>query len=128
MNGEHEISEGALEAAIAWVEYAAGTVDAIAATAAERKNTRILADDGETILAALKALGGDKKPVSTRDVQRRTRLDKKRLDAAIGELMQQGPAPISILEDEFTSGHGARRMRALLTLNAIHDGGRRDLN
>ena len=37
MNGEHEISEGALEAAIAWVEYAAGTVNAIAATAAERQ-------------------------------------------------------------------------------------------
>ena len=118
MNGEHEISEGALEAAIAWVEYAAGTVNAVAVTAAERQHTRILADDGETILAALKSLGGDKKPVSTRDVQQRTRLDKKRLDAAICELMRQGPAPISILEGEFTSGHGTRRMRALLTLNA----------
>ena len=32
MNGEHEISEGALEAAIAWIEYAAGTVNAIATT------------------------------------------------------------------------------------------------
>ncbi len=96
MNGEHEISEGALEAAIAWVEYAAGTVNAIAATAADRKKTRILADDGETILAALKALGGDMKPVSSREVQRKARLDKKPFDAAIVELMQQGPAPISI--------------------------------
>jgi hypothetical protein len=117
MNGEHEISEGALEAAIAWVEYAAGTVNAIATSAAERKNTRILASDGETILAALKALGGDSKSVSSREVQRKTRLDKKRFDAAIVELMQQGPSPIALLEEKFVSGHATQRPRAMLTLN-----------
>jgi hypothetical protein len=117
MNGEHEISEGALEAAIAWIEYAAGTVNAIATSAAERKNTRILAGDGETILAALKALGGDSKSVSSREVQRKTRLDKKRFDAAIVELMQQGPSPIALLEEKFVSGHATQRPRAMLTLN-----------
>jgi hypothetical protein len=119
MNGEHEITEGALEAAIAWVEYAAGTVNAIAVTAAERMHTRILADDGETILAALRVLGGDKKPVSTREVQRKTRLDKKRFNAAINELALQGPAPITVLEDAYTVGHGARQRRALLILNTL---------
>jgi hypothetical protein len=117
MNGEQEISEGALEAAIAWIEYAAGTVNAIAATAADRKRTKILADDGETILAALKTLGGDVKPVSSREVQRKTRLDKKPFDAAIAELTAQGPAPITIQEEIYTIGHGAKRTRALLALN-----------
>ena len=117
MNGEHEISEGALEAAIAWIEYAAGTVNAIAATAADRKRTKILADDGETILAALKTLGGDVKPVSSREVQRKTRLDKTRFDAAIAELTAQGPAPIVVSEEIFVSGHATRRPRAMLALN-----------
>jgi hypothetical protein len=119
MNGESEISEGALEAAIAWVDYAAGTVNAIATTASERKNTRILAGDGETILAALKALGGDGKPVSRRDVQRKTRLEKKRFEAAIVELMQQGPAPIVVSESAYTIGRGARRTQTLLALNRL---------
>jgi len=119
INGEHQISEEALEAAIAWVEYAAGTVNAIAATAAERRHTRNLADDGDAILAALKALGADTKPVGSRQVQRKTHLDKKRFDAAIEELLQQGPAPITILESAYAGGQGARRTRALLTLNKI---------
>ena len=119
MNGEHEISEGALEAAIAWIEYAAGTVNAIATTAADRKRTKILADDGETILTALKALGSDGKPVGSREVQRKTHLDKERFDAAIVELMQQGPTPITVLEEAYTSGHGTRRTRALLALNGL---------
>ena len=117
MNGEPEISEGALEAAIAWIEYAAGTVNAIAATAADRKNTKILAEDGETILATLKALSAGTKPVSSREVQRKTRLDKKRFDAAIVELLQQGPSAITLLEEKFVSGHATQRTRAMLILN-----------
>jgi Bifunctional DNA primase/polymerase, N-terminal/Primase C terminal 2 (PriCT-2) len=117
MNGEHQIGVGALEAAIAWIEYGAGTVNAIAATAAERKNTKILAEDGETILAELKTLGGDTKPVSMREVRRKTRLDKKRFDAAIVELLQQGPSPIVVFEEKFVSGHATQRTRAMLILN-----------
>ena len=83
MNGEHEISVGALEAAFAWVDYAAATIDAIAATAADRKKTHALTSDGEVVLAALTDLGGDRTPVSTRDILRKTRMDKTRLDAAI---------------------------------------------
>jgi hypothetical protein len=118
INGEHEISEGALEAAIAWIEYAAGTVSAIAATAADRRKTKALSDDGEAILAALRALGGDTKPVSSSEVRRKTRLDETRFDTAAGGLLQQAPSPIVISEEEWISGRGTRRRRAMITLNA----------
>ena len=71
------------------------------------------------IVAALKALDG--KPISSREVQRKTHLDKKRFDAAIIELLQQGPAPIVLLEDEYTVGHGGQRTRTLLALNSLAD-------
>jgi hypothetical protein len=119
MNGEHEISVGALEAATAWIEYGAGTVNAIAATAAERKKTKVLAEDGEAILVALKDLGGDVNPVSSREVRRKTRLDKKRFDVAIVELSQQGPSPIVVLEQKYVSGHGTQQTRAMLVLNRL---------
>ena len=125
INGEHEISEKALEAAMAWIEYAAGTVNAIAATADDRQKTKVLSDDGETILAALKAIGGGAKPVPKREVQRKTQLDKKRFDAAVGGLLQHAPSPIAVSEEDWTSGRGGIRQRAMIALNttAFDDAG-----
>ena len=118
INGEHEISEGALEAAIAWIEYAAGTVDAIAATADDRRKTKILCDDGETIVSALKALGAGAKPMSCREVQRKAQLDKKRFNAAVGGLLRQAPSPIALSGEDWTSGRGGTRRRGMLSLKA----------
>jgi hypothetical protein len=116
MNGEHEISVGALEAAFAWVDYAAATIDAIAATAADRKKTHALTSDGETVLAALTDLGGDRTSVPTRNILRKTRMDKTRLDAAITSLLRMGPSPITLTEEDYVSGNGTKQRRAVLSL------------
>ena len=116
MNGEHEISEGALKAAIVWVEYAAATIDAVAATAQERRRTLTVSGDSEAILTALKDLGADAKPVSSSDVRRKTRLDKKRFDAAIGSLLQQAPSAIDLSSESWISGNGTKKERAMLAL------------
>ena len=116
MNGEHEISVGALEAALAWVDYAAATIDAIAATAADRKKTHALTSDGEVVLAALTDLGGDRTAVSTRRLLRKTRMDKKRLDAAITALLRMGPSPIVLTGEDYVRGNGAKQRRAMLSL------------
>jgi hypothetical protein len=115
INGEHEISIGALEAAIAWVEYAAGTVNAIAATAVERQKSKTLSDDGETILEALKALGGDVKPIPSRDVRRKAQLESKPFDAAVAALLQQAPSPIVMSAESWASGRRTTRQRAMLS-------------
>jgi hypothetical protein len=116
MNGEHEISTGALEAAIAWVEYAAATINLVAATAMDRQRAKILADDGKAVLAALKDLGGDAKPLPSVEVRRKAQLDKKRFEAAVGRLQREAPSPIVVSEETWTIGQGAQRSRAMLML------------
>jgi hypothetical protein len=119
MNGEHEISVGALEAAFAWADYAAATIDAIAATAADRKRTRVLSSDGETVLTALQALGADQAPVSRRDVRRKTGMEGKQFDAAVAALIRMGPSPIVLTEEDYISGTGGKQRRAMLALTVI---------
>jgi hypothetical protein len=110
------ISTGALEAAFAWVDYAAATIDAIAATAADRRKTHVLTSDGEAVLAALTELGDDRTPVPTRDILRKTRMDKTRLDAAITTLLRMGPSPIVLAQEDYVSGNGTKQRRAVLSL------------
>jgi hypothetical protein len=116
MNGESEISVGAYEAALAWANYASATIDVIATTAAERRKMRVLTDDGKKVLEAAKELGADEAPVSARDLRRKTPFDKKRFDIAVTNLLRMGPSPISIQEEEYTSGTGVRQTRALIGL------------
>ena len=115
-----------LDAALAWIDYAAGTVNAIAATAADRRRTKALAGDGEIVLTALKELGGDKAPVSGSKLRRKARMDKKRFDAVVAALMQMGPSPIAIHEEEFVSGNATKRTRAMFILTAQTTPGRQD--
>ena len=88
MNGESEISLGALEAAFAWSDYASATIDVIASTAAERKTMKILTDDGKKVLEAAKEMGADVAPVSARDLRRKTPFDKRRFDIAVTSLLR----------------------------------------
>jgi Bifunctional DNA primase/polymerase, N-terminal/Primase C terminal 2 (PriCT-2) len=115
VNGEYEISIGALEAAISWVEYAAGTINAIAASAVERQKAKTLSDDGEKVLAALKALGGDTKPIPSRDVRRKAQLESKPFDVAVAALLQHAPSPIVMSAESWASGRRTTRQRAMLT-------------
>ena len=119
MNGEFEISAGALEAAIAWVDYATATIDVIASTAAERKKMKVLTDDGKRVLEAAKDLGADEAAVSARDLRRKTPFDKKRFDAAVTSLLRMGPSPITVREEEWVSGTGVRQTRAVISLRPI---------
>jgi hypothetical protein len=121
MNGEPEISVGALDAARVWIDYAGETVDAIAATAAERKRTRVLIDDGETVLKTLKVMEADKAPVSARAVQQRAHLDKKEFEAAILSLTRLGPSPITVSTEMATTGSKARRAKTMITLHVVED-------
>jgi hypothetical protein len=114
--GEQEISAGALEAAIAWVEYHAATVNMIAATAGDRLKAERVRADAALVLDALKARNGGARPVPAREAQRRSKLDASRFRAATAWLLQQGPSPIEAIKDEWVVGHGARRTRLLLRL------------
>ena len=106
MNGEHEISLGALEAAAAWVDYCAATVEVFATTAAERQKRKQVAEDGEAILVALRTLGGDKGPLPHRVVHRATLLDLQRFQDALAKLMRMGPSPVVVTEDKRVVGMG----------------------
>jgi Bifunctional DNA primase/polymerase, N-terminal len=119
MNGEFEISAGALEAAIAWVDYATATIDVIASTAAERKKMKVLTDDGKKVLEAAKELGADEAPASAYAVRRKTPFDKKRFDAAVASLLRMGPSPITLLDEEYVSGKGVRHTRAVIGLRPM---------
>jgi hypothetical protein len=121
MNGESQISVGALQAAFAWSDYASATIDVIASTAAERKKMKALTDDGRRILEAAKELGADQTPVSAKDVRRKTRLDKKNFDVAVNVMQRMGPSPILVSEEDFVSGNGTRRKRAVISLRPMTD-------
>jgi hypothetical protein len=121
MNAEPQISVGALDAARAWIDYAGETVDAIAATAAERQRTRVLIDDGETVLKTLKAMEADKAPVSARAVQQRAHLDKKEFEAAILSLTRLGPSPITVSAEMATVGSKAQRAKTMITLHVVEN-------
>ena len=119
MNGEHEISLGAFEAALAWAEYGQATIDAIASTALERKKMRILTDDGTRVLEAAKALGADQGWVSARSIRRKTPFDPGRFDKAVASLLRMGPSPITLDKEEYTAGNGVKNTRAVIRINTI---------
>jgi hypothetical protein len=114
--GESRVSVGALEAAVAWVEYGAATVNVIASTVQDRRRMDQLRGDGETILRALKDLKADVKPVSHRDVKRKTNLDVKRFRAAVARLLDKAPSPIAVVEAEYCSGKGGIQKKSMLVL------------
>ena len=116
MNGESRVSVGALEAAVAWIEYSEASANTIAATITDRRGHAKLKDDAATVLTALKALGGDSQPVPARDVQRKTHFDKKRFEAAVRFFTSHPPSPIEVVEQDWASGNGTVRKRSLLKL------------
>jgi hypothetical protein len=119
MNGESRVSVGALEAAVAWIEYSEASADTITTTISERRRHTKLKADGETVLAALKALGGATQAVPSREVRRKTGFDEKQFQAAIGFIDSRPPSPIEIVEQEWVSGNRTVRKRALLKLTQL---------
>jgi hypothetical protein len=114
--GESRISVGALEAAVAWIEYAAATVNVIASTVEDRRQMLRLHEDGEAVLGALKDLGADLAPVSQRDARRKANLDAARFKGAVGRLLREAPAPIAVDSVDVVTGNGAKRKKTLLRL------------
>jgi hypothetical protein len=121
--GESRVSAGALEAAVAWVEYGAATVNVIASTAQDRSRMDRLRVDGEAILRALKDLKADVKPASQREVRRKTNLDARRFRAAVAWLLGKAPAPIAVVEVEYRSGKGGVQRKSMLGLAPQTAGG-----
>jgi hypothetical protein len=114
--GESRISLGALEAAVAWIEYAAATVNVIASTVEDRRQMLRLHEDGDAVLKALKDLGADLARVSHRDARRKANLDAARFKGAVGRLLREAPAPIVVDSVDVVTGNGARRKKTLLRL------------
>jgi hypothetical protein len=114
--GESRVSVGALEAAVAWVEYGAATVNVIASTVEDRRRMKRLGANGEAILRALKDLKADVKAVSQREVKRKTNLDAKRFKSAVAWLLSKAPSPIALVEAEYRSGKGGAQKRSMLEL------------
>jgi hypothetical protein len=122
--GESRVSVGALEAAVAWVEYGAATVNVIASTVDDRRRMKRLRANGEAILRALKNLKADVKPVSQREVKRKTNLDALRFKAAVAWLLDKAPSAIALVEVEYRSGNGGIQKKSTLALNPAPTGGK----
>jgi hypothetical protein len=116
MNGESRVSVGALEAAVAWIEYSEASANTIAATITDRRGHAKSKDDAAMVLTALRALGGDSQPVPARDVQWKTHFDKKRFEAAVRFFTSRPPSPIEVVEQDWAAGNGTIRKRSLLKL------------
>jgi hypothetical protein len=117
INGESQISVGALLAAAAWVEYAAATVNAVASTVGDRRSMQQLRQDGEAILNALDDLATNLiGPVPARDARRKTGLDGSRFKAAVASLQAQAPSPIVVTEEDYVSGTGVKKTKSMLGL------------
>jgi hypothetical protein len=117
INGESRISVGALEAAAAWVEYGAATVNTVASTVGDRRRMQQLRQDGEAIVKALDDLATNLiGPVSARDARRKTGLDGPRFKAAIASLQAQAPSPIVVSVEEYVSGTGVKKKKSMLGL------------
>jgi hypothetical protein len=121
--GESRVSVGALEAAVAWVEYGAATVNVIASTVEDRRRMKRLRANGEGILRALKDLKADVEPVSHREVKRKTNLDARHFKAAVAWLLDKAPSSISVVEVEYRSGNGGIQKKSMLALNPAPTGG-----
>jgi hypothetical protein len=121
--GESRVSVGALEAAVAWVEYGAATVNVIASTVQDRRHMDRLRADGEAILRALKDLKADVTPASQREVRRKTNLDVKHFRAAVARLLNKAPSPIAVVEVEYRSGKGGIHKKSMLALLPALTGG-----
>jgi hypothetical protein len=120
INGESRISIGALEAAAAWVEYGAATVNTVASSVGDRRHMQQLRQDGEAILNALDDLATNLiGPVSARDARRKTGLDGSRFKAAVASLQAQAPSPIVVTEEDYVSGTGVKRRKSMLGLPPI---------
>ena len=114
--GESRISVDALKAAVAWIEYAAATVNVVASTVMDRRQMLRLHEDAEAVLEALKGLGADRASVSHRDARRRADLDAARFKGAVGWLLNKAPAPLAVDIEDFVSGNGVKRKKTLLRL------------
>jgi hypothetical protein len=121
MNGESRISVGALEAAAAWIEYGAATVNAIASTARERRRMLQLRQDSEAIVKALHDLATHFiGPVSQREARRQAGLSGPRFDAAVEWLQAQAPSPIAVSQQDYVSGSGGVKKKSMLGLPPTH--------
>jgi hypothetical protein len=117
INGESQISVGALAAAAAWVEYGAATVNTVASTVADRRRMQQLRQDGEAIVKALDDLAtGLIGPVSAREARRKAALDGPRFRAGVAWLQAQAPSRIVVSVEEYVSGAGGAHKKSMLGL------------
>jgi hypothetical protein len=119
MNGEAEVSVAALEAAAAWVQHGAHTINAIAAKVAERQQMRRLRAAADAVVAALQQLAPDGSAIANRIVYRHLNWKAGEFKAALGFLLAQAPARV-LTEDASVSARRqgvGRRSQALLRLN-----------
>ena len=121
MNGESRVSVGALEAAVAWIEYSEASANTIAATITDRRGHAKLKDDAAMVLTALRALGGGAQNVPARDVRRKAHFDEKRFEAAVNFITSRPPSSVEIIEEDWASGNGTVRKRSLLRLAQLSE-------
>jgi hypothetical protein len=117
INGESQISVGALAAAAAWVEYGAATVNTVASTVADRRRMHQLRQDGEAIVKVLGDLATNQiGPVSAREARRKAALDGPRFSAGVAWLQAQAPSRIVVSVEEYVSGAGGAHKKSMLGL------------
>lgn len=98
MNGESSVSLPALKAAIAWIDYSAGTINKIVATVEDRMRADELNRIADKVLDALHAFGGQ---ASFGQIAKKLNLDTKKtrpkLESAIASLSHTVPAVIDVV-------------------------------
>jgi hypothetical protein len=119
LNGESQISIGALRSAAAWIDYISDTVNVITSDITARRRMRAVQRDVEAIVKALKELNADwLAEVPQRDVLRKTHLKQKAFEAALAWLRARAPSPIVVSVENYTANNGATRQRTLLELRS----------